>query len=76
MNALPFDSGGQCNIPIQTQKPSTTLSAIGIGYGVINTAVGVPLIPSTAIPMGGSTQVLWGFPGNGSSRSGYSNDPC
>ncbi|KAF2965358.1 hypothetical protein GQX73_g8239 [Xylaria multiplex] len=48
-------------ISIQTQKPFTTLSAIGIGYGVSNTAVGIPLILSTAIPMGGSPQVFWGF---------------
>ncbi|XXG96826.1 hypothetical protein Hte_003117 [Hypoxylon texense] len=46
---------------IQTQKPFTTLSAIGIGYGVTNTAVGIPLILSTAIPAGGSAQVFWGF---------------
>ncbi|QKX58565.1 uncharacterized protein TRUGW13939_05690 [Talaromyces rugulosus] len=49
------------NIPIQTQKPFRTLSAIGIGYGVTNTAVGIPLILSTTIPMGGSSQVFWGF---------------
>ncbi|KID83600.1 choline transport protein [Metarhizium guizhouense ARSEF 977] len=49
------------NVPIQTQKPFTTLSAIGIGYGVTNTAVGIPLILSTAMPMGGSPQVFWGF---------------
>lgn len=51
----------QNNIHIQTQKPFTTLSAIGIGYGVTNTAVGIPIILSTAIPMGGSPQVFWGF---------------
>ncbi|KAG8423105.1 hypothetical protein J3458_000025 [Metarhizium acridum] len=49
------------NVVIQTQKPFTTLSAIGIGYGVTNTAVGIPLILSTAMPMGGSPQVFWGF---------------
>ncbi|KAI1818261.1 choline transport protein [Poronia punctata] len=45
----------------QTQKPFTTLSAIGIGYGVTNTAVGVPLILSTALPLGGTPLVFWGF---------------
>ncbi|TGJ83450.1 hypothetical protein E0Z10_g5287 [Xylaria hypoxylon] len=49
------------DVSIQRQKPFTTLSAIGIGYGVTNTAVGIPLILSTAIPMGGSPQVFWGF---------------
>lgn len=49
------------NIPIQMQKPFTTLSAIGIGYGVTNTAVGIPLILATVIPMGGSPQLFWSF---------------
>ncbi|KAI1179730.1 choline transport protein [Nemania sp. FL0916] len=49
------------NTLVQTQKPFSTLSAIGIGYGVTNTALGVPLILSTALPLGGSPQVLWGF---------------
>ncbi|KAF2762465.1 choline transport protein [Pseudovirgaria hyperparasitica] len=45
----------------QTQKPFNTLSAIGIGYGVTNTAVGIPLVIATTIPLGGSPQVFWGF---------------
>jgi choline transport protein len=49
------------NIPIQTQKPFSTLSTIGIGYGVTNTAIGIPLILSTTMPMGGSPEVFWGF---------------
>lgn len=49
------------NILIQTQKPFTTLSAIGIGYGVTNTAVGLLLVLGTGIPMGGSPVVFWGF---------------
>lgn len=52
---------GERNVAIQTQKPFTTLSAIGIGYGVTNTAVGIPLILSTTIPLGGSSQIFWGF---------------
>ncbi|KAK2839264.1 hypothetical protein FQN49_006313 [Arthroderma sp. PD_2] len=53
----------ESDVPIstQTQKPFTTLSAIGIGYGVTNTAVGIPLILITAIPLGGSPLVFWGF---------------
>ncbi|KAI0421374.1 choline transport protein [Xylaria grammica] len=49
------------HVSIQTQKPFSTLSAIGIGYGVTNTAVGITTILSTAIPMGGSPQFFWGF---------------
>lgn len=45
----------------QTRRPFTTLSAIGIGYGVTNTAVGIPLVMSTALPEGGSPQIFWGF---------------
>lgn len=56
-----FSSTQDGNSHIQTQKPFSTLSAIGIGYGVTNTAVGVPLILSTGMPMGGSPQVFWSF---------------
>ncbi|EFQ97951.1 choline transporter [Nannizzia gypsea CBS 118893] len=49
------------DILVQTQKPFTTLSAIGIGYGVTNTAVGLLLVLGTGIPMGGSPVVFWGF---------------
>ncbi|OAL75147.1 hypothetical protein A7D00_0745 [Trichophyton violaceum] len=48
-------------IQVQTQKPFTTLSAIGIGYGVTNTAVGLLLVLGTGIPMGGSPVIFWGF---------------
>ncbi|KAH7320660.1 amino acid/polyamine transporter I [Stachybotrys elegans] len=49
------------HVTIQTQKPFTTLSALGIGYGVTNTAVGILLVFGSAIPMGGSPLVFWGF---------------
>ncbi|KAF7557320.1 hypothetical protein G7Z17_g811 [Cylindrodendrum hubeiense] len=43
------------------QKPFTVLSAIGIGYGVTNTAVGLILTVATALSMGGSPLFFWGF---------------
>lgn len=49
------------DVTIQTLKPFTTLSAIGIGYGVTNTAVGLLLVFGTALPMGGPPLVFWGF---------------
>ncbi|KAF2010479.1 amino acid transporter [Aaosphaeria arxii CBS 175.79] len=42
-------------------KPFTTLSALGIGYGTTNTAVGILLVLGSTIPMGGSPLVFWGF---------------
>jgi choline transport protein len=42
-------------------KPFTTLSAIGIGYGTTNTAVGILLVLGATVPMGGSPLVFWGF---------------
>ncbi|KAG6009019.1 hypothetical protein E4U21_003350 [Claviceps maximensis] len=48
-------------LTIQTQKPFTTLSAIGIGYGTTNTAVGLLLVLGTTIPLGGSPLFFWGF---------------
>ncbi|KEY75066.1 hypothetical protein S7711_01531 [Stachybotrys chartarum IBT 7711] len=48
-------------IVVQTQKPFTTLSAIGIGYGVTNTAVGLLLVLGSTLPMGGSPLLFWGF---------------
>ncbi|CAH0022447.1 unnamed protein product [Clonostachys rhizophaga] len=48
-------------VVIQTQKPFTTLSAIGIGYGTTNTAVGILLVLGSTLPMGGSPLVFWGF---------------
>ncbi|KXJ89478.1 amino acid/polyamine transporter I, partial [Microdochium bolleyi] len=49
------------HVTVQTLKPFTTLSAIGIGYGVTNTAVGLLLVLGTALPMGGSPLFFWGF---------------
>ncbi|KAI0393170.1 choline transport protein [Xylariaceae sp. FL0594] len=49
------------HVTFQTQKPFRTLSAIGIGYGVTNTAVALPLILSTTLPLGGTPLVFWGF---------------
>ncbi|KAG5925656.1 hypothetical protein E4U42_004086 [Claviceps africana] len=48
-------------LSIQTQKPFTTLSALGIGYGTTNTAVGLLLVLGTTIPLGGSPLFFWGF---------------
>ncbi|KAG5986157.1 hypothetical protein E4U43_005636 [Claviceps pusilla] len=48
-------------LTIQTHKPFTTLSAIGIGYGTTNTAVGLLLVLGTTIPLGGSPLFFWGF---------------
>ena len=49
------------NTQIQRQKPFTTLSAIGIGYGVTNTAIAIPLVLNATIPMGGSPLLFWAF---------------
>lgn len=46
---------------VQTLKPFTTLSAIGIGYGVTNTAMGLLLVVGMAMPLGGSPLFFWGF---------------
>lgn len=46
---------------VQTMKPFTTLSALGIGYGVTNTAVGLLLVLGVTLPMGGSPLFFWGF---------------
>ncbi|KAK2600192.1 hypothetical protein QQS21_005066 [Conoideocrella luteorostrata] len=48
-------------LTIQTQKPFTTLSAIGVGYGTTNTAIGLLLVLGSTIPMGGSPLFFWGF---------------
>jgi choline transport protein len=45
----------------RTEKPFTTLSAIGIGYGVTNTALGVLLVLGTTLPFGGAPLLFWGF---------------
>jgi choline transport protein len=55
------ENGSIRDATIQTLKPFRTLSAIGIGYGVTNTAIGVLLTLGTAIPLGGSPLVFWGF---------------
>ncbi|KAH6880033.1 amino acid/polyamine transporter I [Thelonectria olida] len=49
------------DITIQTHKPFTTLSALGIGYGTTNTAVGLLLVLGSTLPMGGSPLFFWGF---------------
>lgn len=49
------------NIQIQRQKPFTTLSALGMGYGVTNTAIAIPFILGATLPMGGSPQLFWSF---------------
>lgn len=46
---------------VQTLKPFTTVSAIGIGYGVTNTAMGLLLVVGTVMPLGGSPLFFWGF---------------
>ncbi|KAG5936684.1 hypothetical protein E4U53_000168 [Claviceps sorghi] len=48
-------------LTVQTQKPFNTLSALGIGYGTTNTAVGLVLVLGTTIPLGGSPLFFWGF---------------
>ncbi|KAI8653943.1 hypothetical protein LRP88_02018 [Fusarium phalaenopsidis] len=48
-------------VTIQTLKPFTTLSALGIGYGTTNTAVGLLLVLGSTLPMGGSPLFFWGF---------------
>ncbi|KAH6975119.1 amino acid/polyamine transporter I [Ilyonectria sp. MPI-CAGE-AT-0026] len=49
------------DVTIQTQKPFTTLSALGIGYGTTNTAIGLLIVLGTTLPMGGSPLFFWGF---------------
>lgn len=46
---------------IQTEKPFSTLSALGIGYGSTNSAAGALLVLGITIPLGGSPLVFWGF---------------
>ncbi|KAF4334207.1 choline transporter [Fusarium beomiforme] len=48
-------------VTVQTLKPFTTLSALGIGYGTTNTAVGLLLVLGSTLPMGGSPLFFWGF---------------
>ncbi|KAK6856430.1 amino acid transporter [Apiospora arundinis] len=43
------------------KKPFTTLSAIGNGYGITNTAVGILLTLGTTLDKGGSPLLFWGF---------------
>ncbi|KAK0386923.1 hypothetical protein NLU13_5236 [Sarocladium strictum] len=50
---------GQADRPIK--KPFTTLSALGIGYGTTNTAIGILLVLFSTLPMGGSPLLFWGF---------------
>jgi choline transport protein len=45
----------------QIKKPFTTLSALGIGYGTTNTAIGILLVLFSTLPMGGSPLLFWGF---------------
>ncbi|KAK1622867.1 amino acid permease-domain-containing protein [Colletotrichum phormii] len=49
------------DITVQTMKPFTTLSALGIGYGTTNTAIGLLLVFGSTLPMGGSPLFFWGF---------------
>ncbi|KAM5349538.1 hypothetical protein ACJ41O_006043 [Fusarium nematophilum] len=49
------------DVTVQTLKPFTTLSALGIGYGTTNTAVGLLLVLGSTLPMGGSPLFFWGF---------------
>lgn len=42
-------------------KPFTVLSAMGIGHGTTNTAVGLILTVATTLSMGGSPLFFWGF---------------
>ncbi|KAF6826652.1 hypothetical protein CMUS01_09338 [Colletotrichum musicola] len=49
------------DVTVQTMKPFTTLSALGIGYGTTNTAIGLLLILGSTLPMGGSPLFFWGF---------------
>lgn len=49
------------NVTVQSIKPFTTLSALGIGYGTTNTPIGLLLVLGTALPMGGSPLFFWGF---------------
>ncbi|KAK7415673.1 hypothetical protein QQX98_005705 [Neonectria punicea] len=51
----------QCDLIIQTEKPFTTLSAVGIGYGTTNTGIGLLLVLGSTLPMGGSPLFFWGF---------------
>lgn len=46
---------------VRTEKPFTTLSAIGIGYGITNTALGVLQVQGTILPLGGAPLLFWGF---------------
>ena len=48
-------------VAVQTKKPFTTLSALGIGYGTTNTAIGLLLVLGSTLPMGGSPLFFWGF---------------
>ncbi|KAF4457093.1 HNM1-Choline permease [Fusarium austroafricanum] len=49
------------DITVQSVKPFTTLSALGIGYGTTNTAVGLLLVLGSTLPMGGTPLFFWGF---------------
>ncbi|KZZ87666.1 choline transport protein [Moelleriella libera RCEF 2490] len=49
------------DLTVQTQKPFGTLSAIGVGYGTTNTAVGLLLVLGSTIPFGGTPLFFWGF---------------
>ncbi|KAF4465386.1 choline transport [Fusarium albosuccineum] len=49
------------DVTVQSVKPFTTLSALGIGYGTTNTAVGLLLVLGSTLPMGGSPLFFWGF---------------
>lgn len=49
------------HVTVQHIKPFTTLSALGIGYGTTNTAVGLLLVLGSTLPMGGTPLFFWGF---------------
>ncbi|KAH6679903.1 amino acid permease-domain-containing protein [Plectosphaerella plurivora] len=49
------------DVTVQHIKPFTTLSALGIGYGTTNTAVGLLLVLGSTLPMGGTPLFFWGF---------------
>lgn len=48
-------------VTVQRIKPFTTLSALGIGYGTTNTAVGLLLVLGSTLPLGGTPLFFWGF---------------
>lgn len=47
--------------PSKTQRPFNTISAIGAGYGITNTALGITQVLSTTLTLGGKPLLFWGF---------------